>query len=196
MQRNVTVIFPTEIEAAPFRRYGELCNIVIGGIGYAATAGATVKVLLQDPCIVILAGIAGAYRNSGLKKCDIVAVCSENVTDLGAIRGKEFIPLPQTGTDAADNYYTNNYCLSGSLPCVVSNTVVTAGTEYIPTHFQNAQIENMEGAAFFSVCSAFGTEYAEIRSISNYVGENRAEWRIAEAAEALAEALVSYIRTL
>lgn len=52
-----------------------------------------------------------------------------------------------------------------------------------------AQIENMEGAAFFAVAAALGVPAAEVRAVSNRVGEPFAAWRVAEACEAVAREL-------
>jgi adenosylhomocysteine nucleosidase/futalosine hydrolase len=52
-----------------------------------------------------------------------------------------------------------------------------------------SDIENMEGAALFAAAESLGLRVAEIRAISNRVGEPFAEWRVEEALEALAEVL-------
>jgi adenosylhomocysteine nucleosidase/futalosine hydrolase len=47
----------------------------------------------------------------------------------------------------------------------------------------------MEGAALFAAAESLGLRVAEIRAISNRVGEPFAEWGVEEALEALAEVL-------
>ena len=74
--------------------------------------------------------------------------------------------------------------LPEGLPTAVSNSVVQCGAEAA-----GAQIENMEGAAFFAVAAALGVPAAEVRAVSNRVGEPFAAWRVAEACEAVAREL-------
>ena len=55
--------------------------------------------------------------------------------------------------------------------------------EYLP------EVENMEGAAFFSVCDALGVACCQIRAVSNYVGEPFGQWAVEEAVGNLTEKL-------
>ncbi len=71
---------------------------------------------------------------------------------------------------------------------VASNTVHGRGCEA-----GEASIENMEGAAFFAVCRAAGVCCAEIRTVSNRVGDDFSLWRIDEALAALTAALADTI---
>jgi len=52
-----------------------------------------------------------------------------------------------------------------------------------------AQLENMEGAAFFAICLAHGVPFLELRAISNTVGDPHATWDIPRATRNLASAL-------
>jgi nucleoside phosphorylase len=47
----------------------------------------------------------------------------------------------------------------------------------------------MEGAALFALCEEFGAECAEVRAISNYVGEGREDWDIPLTLDRLAQTL-------
>ena len=52
--------------------------------------------------------------------------------------------------------------------------------------YKDAQIESMEGAAFFQACLTEGVAFSQIRAISNFVeARNREEWLIKEAIEQL-----------
>ena len=56
-------------------------------------------------------------------------------------------------------------------------------------------IENMEGAAIAHVAALSGTPVGEIRGISNMVGpRDKSMWRVKEAAAAVQEALLEWIR--
>jgi nucleoside phosphorylase len=49
----------------------------------------------------------------------------------------------------------------------------------------------MEGAALFALLGDAGVRCAEIRAVSNYVGEEFAKWSVEEATENLAKTLKS-----
>ena len=70
------------------------------------------------------------------------------------------------------------------LRTAVSNSVARSGAA--PA---GAEVENMEGAAFFAVAAALGVPAAEVRAVSNRVGEPFGVWRVADACEALAREL-------
>jgi len=51
-----------------------------------------------------------------------------------------------------------------------------------------AQIETMEGAAFFAVCKEYGVKATQVRAISNYAALcEKSEWKIDEALNKLRE---------
>jgi adenosylhomocysteine nucleosidase/futalosine hydrolase len=52
-----------------------------------------------------------------------------------------------------------------------------------------AQVENMEGAAFFALAKECGFRAVQIRAISNRVGESFENWHLDEALGALAKVL-------
>ena len=62
------------------------------------------------------------------------------------------------------------------LPQAVGNTVPALEPQY---RCGSADVESMEGAAFFEACLAAGVPFAEIRAVSNAVGEeDRSRWNI------------------
>lgn len=162
-------IFPTEEEAAPFRRLKPEADICICGVGQARAAAATAKAIAdRRPDRVVLAGLAGAYGDEPAVG-SVCVVESERECGLPDKYSAEFRPKK----------------LPRKLPRVVSNTV--AAQNALP---QGAQIENMEGAAVMSVCEALGVECCEVRAISNRTGQPFAEWKIDEATTNLAEILI------
>ena len=77
--------------------------------------------------------------------------------------------------------------LFAALSPASGNTVPALDPLYRRT---GADVESMEGAAFFEACLAAGIPFAEIRSISNRVGEaDRSRWDIPLALAKLQEAL-------
>lgn len=190
--RHITILAPTEAEAEPLRRqFAEKCGheILVSGVGMAETAAAVCS-LLVDPRprrLVILAGIAGAYPDSGLTAGDCVVVDRESVADLGAIREGAFKSLYNKGyaCPIADGIK--------STPKVSGATVSTGGTL---GRIGGAQIENMEGASFFAACLAAGLDFAEIRAVSNLTTDERSQWRLEEALSALGPAVARVIEEL
>ncbi len=199
MYEKIAVLFPTAPESAPFsERYPGKADVYICGVGQCECAAAAARIFADHrPDAMILAGIAGAYHFSGMGLADVVAVRQENCADLGTLRSGGFLPLPFSfgGTSAA-NYYTDPHALYGRMHSVTSNTVAVAGTKYLNRYFTDADIENMEGAAFFAVCRALGIPFAELRAISNIVGAPPADWNIPDAASNLADALAETIDCL
>lgn len=177
MHRRVIYLFPTELEAAPFRRLCPNAEVVISGVGMAATSAAIASLYAADDSAlcdarILLAGLAGSYGDC-CAKGEVVEVRSEICSELPERFRREY----------------HNACCT-SLRRVRSNTV-HRGSESL-----GAEIENMEGAALFALAESLGLRVAEIRAISNRVGEPFAEWRVEEALEALAEVLAKLDKEL
>lgn len=162
------ILIPTELEAAPVRALCPDAEVVICGVGMAQTAACVARLLCEGECNLLLAGIAGAYEGSAIAKGDVVAVSEERVAGLPIQFGRT---------------YRATYTPEG-LPAVCSNTVSMCGAEAC-----GARVENMEGASLFALCEEFGAECAQVRAISNRVGEPREAWDIPLALENLALAV-------
>lgn len=163
------ILIPTETEAAPLRAACPDAPVRIAGVGMAATAAATARIIAEEhPDRLILAGIAGASDRS-VAVCEVVAVAGERIAELP---GKYAVR------------YAADFTPTG-LRTVESNTTNRTGVAASGT-----QIENMEGAAFLAVCRAFGVPGAEVRAVSNYTDDPRSAWRIEESAEKLAETII------
>ena len=189
------VVVPTEEEIAPFRRkWAAACRddlrIEVCGVGMVAVVEAVLAILHGNdgkPDLIILAGIAGAYSDSGLEIGDCVLVAEERVADAGAFRGERFEPF-------AHPVYRSPWVRSfPGFPVAGGNTVGVCAAPFLRTEegksLSGAAIENMEGAAFFAAMANSGVPFLELRAISNRVGEPREAWDVAWAAERLAEGL-------
>ncbi|KHE42225.1 MULTISPECIES: phosphorylase family protein [Rikenellaceae] len=191
---RIVVMYPTWGEARPFMlgSAGGTAEVWRCGIGAVECAARTAGVLAaRRPDFILLAGIAGAHPSVGLAKGDTVMVSREYAADVGTLREGRFIPLPVDGNDVKNNFYDNPTSVPPLFRSVASDTVAVAGT---PVRAESAAgIENMEGAGFFAVCGALGVPFAELRCISNYIGEERGRWRIAEAVGRLAEDVGRFI---
>ncbi|MFI3289268.1 MAG: hypothetical protein SNH55_05455 [Rikenellaceae bacterium] len=161
-------LFPTEFEAAPFRKLHPSANVIICGVGMAATA-ATLSLIITTtrPKAVILCGIAGAYDINQNPIDQVVEVISEQIEELPEMFQKIYEIEPRWG-----------------LPTASSNTVNRS-------NFQGAKsdIENMEGAAAAAICLEHNIQFSQIRAISNLVGDPTHKWSFKSAIKALTEAL-------
>lgn len=215
--RRILILVPTDIEIGSIR--GDLSphvKIAVCGIGAYKTAYCTTKMIKTErPQMVILAGIAGAYKNSGLKIGDTVAVSSECSADMGSFASGGFTPkfsevytcssittyttLPQVesnsvsvaaapfiGKDGEGDLLTRPNCNSQCIPVSDSLSDTKNGEEREELNGNSksgsaqkvAKIENMEGAAFFYCCKQTKIPFLEIRTISNFVGDEMSKWNI------------------
>ena len=168
------VLFPTIEEAKSFIITEQKHPVFISGVGMAETAASLIKAIkVKRPKFVVLAGIAGAYDRS-LKIGDVVEVTQERISQ-----------LPER--------YIETYKNDGvtDLLGVSSNSVVTSSSDS-----NGAQIENMEGAALFSVCKALDVECCQVRAISNYVGDPFEEWDIDGAVTNLTKTLAELFEAM
>ena len=63
--------------------------------------------------------------------------------------------------------------------------------------YPDAQVESMEGAAFFYACLQQQIPFLEVRSISNYVEKrDRSKWDISGAVNALNFTLIGMVEAL
>ena len=133
---RTVVLFPTAGEAEAFRRRCPGVAYRITGVGPAAAAAATARAVVDErPDLLLLAGIAGVYPASEVAVGEVVAVAEERVEG-----------LPERYADA----YRPTFAVPG-LRTAVSNSVARSGAA--PA---GAEVENMEGAAFFAVAAALG----------------------------------------
>ena len=162
-------LFPTELEAAPFRAIAPECEVVISGVGTVATAATIARLYregnIREGSVVVLAGIAGSY-DATLGYGEVVEVVEECCVELPERFRKSYSNAPRT-----------------MLRGVRSNTV------HASTAAMGAHIENMEGAALFSMAEVLGVKVVEIRAISNIVGESFDKWHLDDALRNLAERL-------
>ncbi len=162
-------LFPTELEAKPFRTLCPEAEVVISGVGMAATAATLLRLIgegiIRSNDRVILAGVAGTYGDVEVGR--VVEVVEERCSELPERFQQSYRIEPST-----------------SLPKVVSNTVHGKCSPIL-----GASIENMEGAALFAVAEVIGLRSVELRAISNRVGQSFDMWRMDEALEALANEL-------
>jgi futalosine hydrolase len=184
-------------------------DFLITGIGMVATTfQLTKKFQNADYQLVINAGIAGAYSKDELKLGDVVNVVCEQFSDIGAEdKDASFIDFFQNGLINANEFpFRNGEMLNSAgaefdfLPLAKGLTRNTT-SGFLPNieklKSYQADVETMEGAAFFYVCLQSEVNFLQIRAISNYVeARNRENWKMKEAIEKLNEVLTSFLTNL
>jgi len=191
----------TELEGARLRAEG--VPVLVTGVGPVNAACAlAIYMSTQGALRVVVCGVGGAYPGSGLAVGDVVCAESEQYGDLGADSPDGFLDMQALGIPVLEGdpplynrlpvelfpierraaFVTVNTC-TGSDEAARAIVARTGGA-----------VESMEGAAFAHVARHFGVPVAEVRGISNLVGDrDRGAWRIAEAADAAQEALLPWL---
>lgn len=200
-------IFPTLNKIKSFNHDDLGVDILVTGIGAVFTTYLlTRKLSEKEYDLVINAGIAGSF-NLDLNIGDTVYVQSDQFADLGFEDKDEFYTVFEKGFIDKDQFPFKNALLENpyefdfNLKKVSAITVnTTHGNKKNIDLFKgkfNADIETMEGAAFFYVCLNEGVKFFQIRTISNYVEErNEAKWNIPLAIKNLNEQLLKIIEVI
>ena len=207
MPANVLIVTATSAEAEIIERFairndssgnfifGDISvNILITGVGTVATAWAMTKWLKLNPLpdLAVNAGIAGSYREEIIPG-DVVMPVTDCFADAGVETGEGFMTLAEAGLEDPDRFPFNNGRIvaanrfvsetAGLIKPVAAITVNTiSGYEATIDRLRkkyNPDIETMEGAAFFYVCSSEKIPFMALRAISNRVEpRNRETWNI------------------
>jgi futalosine hydrolase len=225
MSNLITIVSATPFEIAPLKSFldeeFELYNghiyqqeplnveLLITGVGMVQTAYSLGKYLcLKQPGLLIQAGIAGAL-NTELAIGDVVQVSSEEFADLGV--------------EEADGSFTDVHeldLISPDQPPFRAGKLLNPGAgefDFLPSvkgitvnkvhgsdpsieklkKRSDADVESMEGAAFFYACLREKRPFLQLRSISNYVeARKRENWNVPLAIENLNQVLKEMILSL
>jgi futalosine hydrolase len=171
--------------------------VEVGGVGSAAVAATTARLLALEPFDAVLsAGIGGGI---GVPVGGTAIATSSVAADLGADSPDGFLSLDRLGFGTA--VLAADPCLVAALttglPHAVAGPVLTvstvtgtlAGTRDLTARHPDAVAEAMEGFGVATAATQAGLPFGELRTISNPVGpRDRAAWRIGDALEGLGEA--------
>ena len=162
------------------------------------------------PDLAINGGIAGSYKDEFIIG-DVVIPFSDCFADAGIEDGDVFLTLSEAGLVNADEFpfkngklysdMTNKEKMLNLLRPVSAITVNTAtGSESSRLRLQkkyNPDIETMEGATFFYICSLENIPFLALRAVSNKVEpRNKNNWNIPLALNSLSEKLFEVLLTL
>jgi len=187
-------------------------HLLVTGVGSVSTAWSLIQWLSvnKKPDLIINAGIAGSYRDT-IKIGDVVMPVTDCFADSGIEDADKFLTLFESGLADPDEFPYRSGLLHGDantserfknlIRSVNAITVNTAtGSEKTIINLLNKfnpDIETMEGATFFYICTREKLPFLALRSISNKVeSRNRSNWNIPLALEHLSEKLNEVIITL
>jgi futalosine hydrolase len=187
-----------------------LAHLGIGKVNTAA--GLALAIERIKPTSVIQFGIGGAYINSFLSIGMVMAAHSDIHIDSGVRTSEGWQSMEQVGfallmknTQRYFNTFPNSTALTQLFIDALGTTSGTFATsETITGTFDesvaiearhDASVESMEGAAAAQVCLALGVPFAEIRGVSNIVGErDKKNWNIAKAVQRVNEAVIETLQ--
>lgn len=192
--------------------YDEDPDLLITGVGAVATAWALTARLRsgKKPGMVINLGIAGSYRDD-IGIGEVVVPVTDFFADSGVDTPMGFMTLAEAGLHNADHYpFTGGRIVAEGIhvtsvtekfkPVEAATVNMASGSieriMQITAKF-NPDIETMEGAAFFYVCSMERIPFLALRAISNKVeSRNRDNWNIPLALANMEERLPEFVKLL
>jgi futalosine hydrolase len=184
------------------------------GIGKVNTAAGLVLAIEKlKPSAVIQFGIGGAYINSFLSIGMVMAATSDIHIDSGVRTASEFQDMQSLGfplLEKSEHRYYNTFPTHKALTQYFKDlnipTGIFATSETITGSFEEStllqaryelSIESMEGAAAAHVCLALNTPFAEVRSVSNIVGEcDKNNWDISKAVQKVNEVILEVLEVM
>jgi len=173
-------------------------DFMVTGMGAAQTIYYLTKTLHQKKYdLVINIGIAGAF-NQQLKLGDVVQVIADTFADLGFQEEHSFIHLSEL--EKQPTFLEQKHIRNFQLKNVKGITVNTVSADFNRNRMleqkYKADIETMESAAYFMVCTYENIPFIALRAISNRVGErDKSKWNIALAVHNLWLTLSKIITT-
>jgi futalosine hydrolase len=207
---RILFVAATDLEISKLRESQALkvkskdISFLITDVGMVATAFVLGRELATNRYdLAINLGIAGSFDRD-IALGDVVEITEDTIAELGAEDDEHFLTISQMGF--GESKFVASLQLSAiskehHLTKATAITVNTVhGNEASIKRVQqrlNAQIESMEGAAFFYACREAGVPCIQIRAVSNYVEKrNRDAWQIGLAVKNLNTFAISLLNEL
>lgn len=177
-------------------------EVLVTGIGPVnAAMHLTRRLGRSRPSRIISLGIGGAYPGAGLEVGEVVCAESELYGDLGVDSPTGFLDMEALGFPVVGHHFNrlplDLFPSRRRVPFVTRSTCT--GSDAAARRLEartGGAVESMEGAAIVHVALAHSVPIGEIRGISNIAGNrNRSTWRIQEAADAAAQALLEWLES-
>jgi futalosine hydrolase len=186
-------------------------DLLVTGVGMTHTAYHMGRQLnRQHYDLAMNAGLAGAY-SSNTRIGSVYQINAEIFGLLGVEDEENYLSLFELGLQDPDSFpYEGGWLVNKKPPVsvVLQKLSVARGVtvNMIYTHrdtidtlkqMYQADLESMEGAAFFFACLSEGIPFIEIRSVSNYVAEqNKSQWNVPLAIQNLDNTLDRLLKEL
>jgi len=197
-----------EVESLKLKVESEALNLqpltsdfLITGAGMVATAFAMGKHLATHQYdLAINLGIAGSFSKD-IALGDVVEIVEDTFAELGAEDDEDFITIDKLGfgeSSFRSTYPLPEYFNLRKANAITVNTVHgnEASIRKISNRI-NAEIESMEGAAFFYACREADLPCMQIRAVSNYVEKrDRDSWQIGLAIKNLDKFAAEFLKEL
>jgi futalosine hydrolase len=180
-------------------------EFLITGVGMVATAFALGKHMATNQYDLVLnLGIAGSFDRD-IALGDVLEITEDTFAELGAEDDDKFLSINEMGFGTAtyhptkklaDLYNLFNTFNLKTASAITVNTVHghEASIEKVAARLK-PQLESMEGAAFFYVCSQMNVPCLQIRAVSNYVEKrNRGNWNIGLAIKNLNTFAIEFLK--
>ncbi len=223
----VTVVAATRMEVTPLIQHFQLeeiekgkfwaskdqkIHVLITGMGMMQTAThLAIYAMRHNRDVYIDAGVAGSF-NRDIKIGEVVQVISETYGDFGVEDGDEFKDFYDLGflEKREDEFEHGLLKPVGELihHAAISHLRKSSSLTVNKVHGKEetiamiikkypADIENMEGLAFFNVLNELNKPCIEIRSVSNYVERrNKENWDLPLSVKSLNDELVGLLKLL
>lgn len=180
-------------------------DMLITGLGTTFTTYHLTNALVNSKYrLAINLGLAGSLSDD-FHVGDVVNVVDDEFADLGIEMESEFLTLFDSGFMQSDEFpFENRVLKADRLPYVshlprvkgITSNIIhghKASISAIKSRF-TAQVESMEGAAFFYVCRWMGIPCMQIRAISNHVApRDVALWDIPLALDNLKNSMLQLL---
>lgn len=183
-------------------------HILITGVGVMHTAFAlSHKASLQSFDFAINLGVCGSF-DMKIALGTVVEVVKDRLGDLGVEEANgQFLDVFDINLENKDSFpyqdgwisrTENNFLPTGLIPyngITVHKVTGTAESIIAIQKKYNADVESMEGVAFFYTCAKLTIPCIQVRAISNYVEpRNRAAWKMEEAIHNLNLFAIEYLK--
>ncbi|RVU01720.1 futalosine hydrolase [Mucilaginibacter limnophilus] len=174
---------------------------LITGAGMVATAFALGRHLAANQYdLAINLGICGSFDRH-IELGEVLEITQDTLSELGAEDHEDFITIDKLGF--GESVFQSSYKLPDTIDikkatAITVNTVHGNDASIQKTAKRiSAQLESMEGAAFFYACRQMNVPCMQIRAVSNYVEKrNRDAWKIGLAVKNLNTFAVEFLKTL
>jgi futalosine hydrolase len=215
---NILLVVATKEEVEPVMatlatKEGELVidshhvHVLVTGVGMVATTYHLTSMFSSDINydLILNIGLAGSFTRE-LELGTVVQVTLDKFVELGAEDDKEFVSAIELGLVQEEEVVVrNDHTFKNE---VVDGLVQVEGITVNTVHGNessiarvmkrtSADVETMEGAAFFYVCRKERQACAQIRAISNYVEKrDKSSWELDLSLNNLSTVVIDILKAL